>query len=445
VFDLVLRGATIVEADKMLRADLCVLGHRVAALIDPGTPVSAKVERRVDGCYLLPGLVDAHVHLRDPGLTHKEDFESGTRAAAAGGVTTLLVMPTDDPWTDSIDTYVDKRRIAQGRLRVDVGLQVALRRDARNLQAIQALSPVSFEIFTADVPTAYLHDTQASLLHALKSVKQVDTLACVSPGDQSILDSVAKGGVVEFLASRSPLAEATGIAKIVLAAAEARTRVHVRQTNSALGIETFRRMRDLADVSIETTPQCLFFTADDYAKLGADLKASPPMRAADDRAALLGALREGLIDIVATDHAPHTRAEKTAAYPSFADIPGGMPGVQTMLASMLHFVASGDITLSALVRMCSTNPARRFGIGNRKGTLACGSDADILVVDPRLKTQIAHADQLSRAGYTAFDGLRVPGKLTAVYLRGTLIHENDQAAAREPTGIVIGASEHGPA
>jgi dihydroorotase len=95
--------------------------------------------------------------------------------------------------------------------------------------------------------------------------------------------------------------------------------------------------------------------------------------------------------------------------------------------------------------MCSTNPARRFGIGNRKGTLACGSDADILVVDPRLKTQIAHADQLSRAGYTAFDGLRVPGKLTAVYLRGTLIHENDQAAAPEPTGIVIGALENGPA
>lgn len=443
MFDLMLRGATIVEASGTRRADLCVSDGRVAALLDPQTPAAARVEQRVDGCYLLPGLVDAHVHLRDPGLTHKEDFASGTRAAAAGGVTTLLDMPTDDPWTDSADTFVDKQRIAQGRLHVDVGLQAALRRDAADLRAIRELAPVSFEIFTADVPDAYLHDTQASLLHALKAVKPLDTLAGVSPGDQSILNSVAQGGVGAFLASRSPLAEATGIARIVLAAAEAKTRVHVRQTNSALGIATYRRMRDLADVSIETTPQCLLFTADDYARLGADLKASPPMRAAQDRDALLAALREGLIDIVATDHAPHSRAEKTASYDRFADIPGGMPGVQTLLATLLHFVASGDIDLPALVRMASTNPARRFGIGDRKGSLACGRDADILVLDPRLDTRIAHADQLSRAGYTPFDGMRVPGRLAAVYLRGVPIYESGRTAPPAPMGKVIGASNHG--
>lgn len=443
MFDLVLRGAKIVEACGTLRADLCVSDGRVAALLDPDTPAAAKVERRVDGCYLLPGLVDAHVHLRDPGLTHKEDFTSGTRAAAVGGVTTLLDMPTDDPWTDSIDTFVDKQRIARGRLHVDLGLQVALRRDATQLEAIRALGPVSFEIFTADVAAGYLHDTQASLLHALRSVKPLDTLACVSPGDQSILEAVAKGGVAEFLASRSPLAEATGIAKIILAAAQAQTRVHVRQTNSALGIDTFRRMRGLADVSIETTPQCLLFTSDDYVTQGADLKASPPMRTAQDRDALLAALRDGVVDIVATDHAPHSRAEKTATYGSFADIPGGMPGVQTLLATMLHFVATGDIDLPALVRMCSTNPAQRFGIGERKGTLARGRDADILVLDPRLDTRITHADQFSRAGYTPFDGMRVPGRLTSVYLRGTLIDESGRTATPEPTGQVIGATKHG--
>ncbi|SAL29999.1 dihydroorotase [Caballeronia sordidicola] len=443
MFDLVLRGAAIVESSGTVCADLCVTDGRVAALLDPETPAAAKAVRRVDGCYLLPGLVDAHVHLRDPGLTHKEDFESGTRAAAAGGVTTLLDMPTDDPWTDSVGTFVDKQRLAHGRLHVDVGLQVALRRDASDLQAIRALGPVSFEIFTADVPAAYLHDTQALLMRALELVKPLDTLACVSPGDQSILNSVAKGGIDAFLASRPPLAEATGIAKIILAAAEARTPVHVRQTNSALGIATYRRMRGLADVSIETTPQCLLFTAGDYATQGADLKASPPARAPEDRDALLAALRDGMIDMVATDHAPHTRAEKAAVYESFADIPGGMPGVQTLLATMLHFVASGDIDLPALVRMCSTNPARRFGIGNRKGSLARGHDADILVLDPRLDTHIAHADQLSRAGYTPFDGMRVPGRLTAVYLRGMLMHEHGRTAAMEPAGKVIGASKHG--
>jgi len=443
VFDLVLRGATIVEASGTLRADLCVSGGRVAALLDPETPATAKIERRVDGCYLLPGLVDAHVHLREPGLTHKEDFASGTRAAAAGGVTTLLDMPTDEPWTDSVESLIEKQRLAEGRLHVDVGFQVALRRDARDLLAVRALHPVSVEVFTADVPAAYLHDTQASLMHALNLVRPLGVLACVSPGDQSLLEAAPTGGVDAFLASRPPLAEASGIARTILAAAEANARVHLRQTNSALGIATWRRMRDLADTSIETTPQCLLFTADDYAEIGADLKASPPMRSAEDRDALLAALREGLIDIVATDHAPHARAEKRAHYGSFADVPGGMPGVQTLLATMLHFVATGDIDLPALVRMCSANPAQRFGIGDRKGALAWGQDADILVLDPRLDTRISHAEQLSRAGYTPFDGMQVPGRLTAVFLRGALIYEEGRLAVSAPAGAIIGASNHG--
>jgi dihydroorotase len=387
--------------------------------------------------------VDAHVHLRDPGLTHKEDFESGTRAAAAGGVTTLLDMPTDDPWTDGVESYLDKQRLAAGRLHVDVGLQVALRRDATELRALRALGPVSVEVFTADVPDAYLHDTQSALMHALERLRPLDILACVSPGDQSLLEAVTKGGADAFTASRPPLAEASGIAKAILAAADAKTRIHIRQSNSALGVATFRRMRGLADVSIETTPQCLLFTADDYAVLGADIKASPPMRSAEDRDALLAALREGLIDIVATDHAPHTRAEKQAHYDAFADIPGGMPGVQTLLATMLHFVATGDIDLPALVRMCSTNPAQRFGIGSRKGALAKGRDADILVLDPRRQTRVSHAEQLSRAGYTPFDGMQVPGRLTAVFLRGALVYEEGRLVAPSPTGKIIGASDHG--
>jgi dihydroorotase len=136
-------------------------------------------------------------------------------------------------------------------------------------------------------------------------------------------------------------------------------------------------------------------------------------------------------------------AEKRAHYGSFADIPGGMPGVQTLLATMLHFVATGDIDLPALIRMCSANPAQRFGIGDRKGSLARGRDADILVLDPRLDTRISHAEQLSRAGYTPFDGMQVPGRLTAVFLRGALICEEGQLAASAPAGAIIGASNHG--
>jgi dihydroorotase len=170
------------------------------------------------------------------------------------------------------------------------------------------------------------------------------------------------------------------------------------------------------------------------------------MRAEDDRIALLAALREGLIDIVATDHAPHARAEKAAPYARFADVPGGMPGVQTLLATMLHFVESGDIDLPALVRMCASNPAQRFGLGHRKGALAVGYDADVLVLDPAQRTVIANAAQHSRAGYTPFDGMRVQGRLIDVYLRGELIHsEAGLAADVSPAGRVIGEFRHGHA
>jgi dihydroorotase len=198
-------------------------------------------------------------------------------------------------------------------------------------------------------------------------------------------------------------------------------------------------LRDLADVSIETTPQCLFFTAADYAQHGANLKASPPMRERADVDAMRAAMRDGLIDIIATDHAPHAREEKAAHYDAFADVPGGMPGVQTLLATMLHFVETGDIDLPALVRMCSANPARRFGLGERKGALMPGRDADILVLDPAQTTRIANADQLSRAAYTPFDGMQVQGRLSAVYLRGVQVDD------MKPAGQVIGDEAHGHA
>jgi dihydroorotase len=440
MFDLLLRGGTVVNTKGALRADLAVTAGRVAALLAPDEPASARAERRVDGCYLLPGLVDAHVHLREPGLTHKEDFVSGTRAAAAGGVTTLLDMPTDDPWTSTASELRDKMRQASGRLHVDVGFQVAMKRDIAELEALRALRPVSFEVFTADVPAPFLHDTQDDLVRALTALKPLDVLACVSPGDQSILNSArGDGSIAAFLASRPPLAEASGIANAVLAAADTGARVHVRQSNSALGMTTWRRMRDLADVSIETTPQCVLFTSDDYAQHGANLKASPPMRDLADLDAMRSALRDGVIDIVATDHAPHAPAEKAAHYDAFADVPGGMPGVQTLLATMLHFVASGDIDLPALVRMCSANPARRFGLEAQKGALLPGRDADILVLDPSQSTLISNADQLSRAGYTPFDGMRVQGRLTAVFLRGVQIDGNTA-----PAGHVLG-EPHGHA
>jgi dihydroorotase len=416
-------GGAVVGADGRTDASVAIRGGRIVALIPPGEPVEARRVVDVRGCVLLPGLVDAHAHLREPGLTHKEDFSSGTHAAALGGVTTVLDMPTDDPWTATPAQLSEKMHLAQGRLHVDVGFQVALRRSLADIEGLRALAPVSFELFTADVPDPFLFQTPDAVAQALGALAGTGILVGVSPGDQSILAGAAAretgGTIAAFLASRPPLAEANGVARALLAASATGARIHVRQVNSALGLDTWRRMRSLADASVETTPQNLFFTAADYeTPRGASLKASPPLRTQADVIALRAALKAGLVDIVGTDHAPHAPDEKAGAYPAFADIPGGMPGLQTLLATMLRLVQDEVIGLPDIARMCAENPAERFGLAGRKGRIAPGRDADILVLDVDRDSAIRNDEQVSKAGATPFDGWTVRGRLQRVFLRG---------------------------
>ncbi|CDX58886.1 Amidohydrolase [Mesorhizobium plurifarium] len=440
MFDTLVRGGTVVNADGLSRGDIGIAAGKVAAIIAPDEAAEAGTVVDASGSFVLPGLVDAHVHLRDPGLTHKEDFSSGTHAAALGGVTTVLDMPTDEPWTATAEQLADKMATAEGRIHVDVGLQAVVSRDLSLVPRLLDRAPVSFELFTADVPDAFLFATLDKVAEALKAFTGADTLIGISPGDQSILTGSSErdrsGTITAFLDSRPPLAEANGIARALVAAASAEARIHVRQINSELGVETWSRLRGIADASVETTPQNLFFTAQDYETQGANLKASPPLRSSHDVDALRAALGAGLIDIVATDHAPHAPAEKAARYAAFADIPGGMPGLQTLLPAMLRLIDEGLIGLPDLVRMCSSNPAERFGIGRRKGRIAAGYDADLLIVDPRRSSIIANADQVSRAGYTPFDGWTVKARLTSVFLRGIEIVRDGRLVGRAQGKIV---------
>ncbi|SAK48984.1 dihydroorotase [Caballeronia fortuita] len=437
MFDLILRGAKLVDANGERCADLAIIDQKIAALLAPGTPAETRATRDVRGLVILPGLVDTHVHLCDPGYTHKEDFDSGTRAAALGGVTTLLDMPTDLPITTHASDLREKMTLAGGRIHVDVGFQVAKLRDHPSIDDVRALDPVSFELFMAGVPEAYRHDTQEALMNSLKALRPLNTLACISPGDHSLQSApqtdTGRAGLNALLASRPPVFEAAGIANAVLAAAATGARVHLRQGNSKLGVDTWRRLRDLADVSIETTPQALLLTEDVYDERRNFFKALPPFRPEGDRVALLAAVREGLIDMLVTDHAPHAHAEKAAHYDDFRDVPSGMPGVQTFLATLLHLVERGEITLRDIAKLCAHNPAQRFGLGATKGLLAPGYDADLLLLDPERSTTLRNEDQRSKARYTPFDGMHVSWSLAAVYLRGALKGETTPANGRVVT------------
>jgi dihydroorotase len=445
VLDLIIRGGVVIGPDRQTRADLAIVNGRVAALLPSSAPAEAAATLDATGKLLLPGLIEAHAHFREPGLTHKEDFASGSRAAIAGGVTTVLVMPTDDPWTETEEQFLAKRALAEGRIHCDVGLQIALGRGLLDLDSLVALGAVSFELFTADVPDAFLHGDTAAMERAIAAVAAAGGTVAVSPGDQKLLEQrlaalAGADGVDAFVASRPPLGEAAGIVRAAVVAAATGARVHVRQTGSALGIAAFRRLKDLADLSIETSPQCLLYDRAAYDRFGRWIKASPPLREPADREALIAALADGTIDVVATDHAPHAREEKLAAE-SFMAVPGGMPGVQTLLPALLHLVERGVIDLRRLVSVASTAPAARFGLAQRKGRLAPGFDADVLVLDPAGRTLVRDADQLSRPGYTVFDGLAVPYRLERVLLRGVEVYGPSGVAATRH-GTVLAAAWH---
>ncbi|PZO81451.1 MAG: dihydroorotase [Mesorhizobium amorphae] len=445
MFDLVLRGATVVSADGMTRADVAVLDGKVAAIYAPGLKTEARETHDLAGMLLLPGLVDSHVHFRDPGMVWKEDFTSGTKAALAGGVTTALVMPTDDPWTVSPDDLAAKRRLAQGRVFCDVALQVAAAKPLRDAAALVAGGAVSFELFTSDVPAAFRHDTMRSLDEAFVAIAAAGGRVCVSPGDQSLLDSEVeklvpgRSSAADFIRSRPALAEVSGIASAVAVSKARDVPVHLRHTSSRESVELFRKLKPGTRATIETGVQGLIFTGDDYARLGPMAKASPPWRGVGDRAALREALADGTIDIVVTDHAPHLLAEKEVLAHDFTAVPGGFPGLQTFLPAMLSLVDEGLIALPDLVRLVSTRPAEIFGLGRRKGRIAEGFDADFAVLDPALPCVVPESGFHSKSDYSPFAGLRASASLVGVYLRGERVVSKDEGMATEPMGRVLGA------
>jgi dihydroorotase len=442
MFDALIRGGSLVGPAGIEPKSLAINGGKISALLDPCAASEARETIDAEGMLILPGLVDAHVHFREPGLVHKEGFATGSRAAAAGGVTTVMVMPTDNPMTMTPEQFLEKKELATGACHVDFALQAGLGPDVGHVRALAELGAVSFEIFLADLAPPMLVSRMADLLACLRAVADVHSVAGITPGDDSITQTLSaaaqakpKKERLDFPRSRPPIAEAISLAQACLAVAETGARAHIRQISCAQSVAVLRALAP-KQLSSEVTPHNLLLEEQELERQGPVAKVAPPLRPAPDLQAVLGALRERIIHIVATDHAPHLPEEKRAGEADIWKAPGGFPGVQTLLPLMLRLVGDGALTYQDLVRCCCEAPARLFDLYPQKGTLEIGADADVVIVDPKRPFTIRNEDQESKARQTPFAGWTAPASPVLAMLRGKIIMRDGKPVG-QPAGRFV--------
>lgn len=428
MFDLVIRDAKLVHSLGTSNGHIGVRAGKLEAIAPPADRLEGREEIDASGKYLLPGLVDAHVHI--PGFVlskHLDDFVSATKAAAAGGVTTILLMPTDDPRTATPRYFEIKRDSGIGHSYVDYALQALVGPKTERIEEMANLGAISFELFLAygGMPHFIIGNDDYELERVMRLVREVGAIAGVTPHSPSLITRLTAlhrddpSPTVETRAeTRTVLSETLGISRACAAAERTGTAIHIRALSSIPSIEIVKRFRSLAQITAEVMSHHLLFDAEDAKRMGSYGVITPPLRHAADRSALRQGLRDGTIEMVVSDHSPCLRADKERGQQDIWKAPPGMPGLQTLCASMLALVDDGHLSLSDLVRSCCENPARAFRLHPRKGEITVGADADLIILDPNQKTLVRDADQFSKADYTTLNGRTINWAIERVFVRG---------------------------
>ncbi|MGF7006104.1 dihydroorotase [Aminobacter sp. BE322] len=413
-FDLILKGGTVVNHDGIGVRDVGVTNGRIAAI---GDLTAASAGETIDcrGLHILPGVVDSQVHFREPGLEHKEDLETGSRAAVLGGVTAVFEMPNTNPLTTSEATLADKVSRATARMHCDFAFWVGGTRDnAGDVAELERLpGAAGIKVFMGSSTGDLLVEDDEGVASILRNTRR---RAAFHSEDEFRLRERQNLRVENDPSShpvwRDEIAALQCTERLVRIARETRARIHVLHISTAEEIAFLEHHKDVA--TCEATPHHLTMSSDDYARLGTLLQMNPPVRAARHRDCIWHGIGQGVVDVLGSDHAPHTLAEKAKPYPAS---PSGMTGVQTLVPIMLDHVNAGRLTLERFVDLSSHGPNRIFGMA-RKGRIAAGYDADFTVVDMKRKETITNAQAGSKAGWTPYDGKEVTGWPVGTIVRG---------------------------
>lgn len=436
MYDLLIKNARVVTADEVIAAAVAVKEGKIAAVLDGEAPVAARQVLDLAGKYLLPGVIDCHVHFNEPGYTWREEFAQGSRAAAAGGVTTVIDMPMQNrpPVTDR-EIFEHKAALLRGKSAVDYGFWGALvKHNLDKLNGLQEAGALAFKCFMCNPGKDYTALDTAEIEQALVTLREFDGLAGFHCEDYDMIEQLQAGSLAagktgrrDYLAARPVEAEIKAVKDIVALLDKTEGRAHICHVSHPAVAEVIRRakVRGL-DITAETCVHYLLFTGEDLVKEGPRFKCSPPLRTDGDRERLWDYVLDGTLDCICSDHSPCAPGEKAEDSPAGTfGAWGGISGVQTSVQAFWDLaVTQKGADPSLVARAMSINPAAIFGLNGVKGAVMPGRDADFTVIDPQKKWKITAGELHYKHKFSAFTGLSGTGAPVLTIVRGQLVMED---------------------
>lgn len=412
--DLIIRNGTVVSHRGIDQLDIAIANEKIIA-IGSMSGISAAEEIDASGLHVLPGVIDSQVHFREPGLEHKEDLATGTAAAALGGVTAIFEMPNTNPLTLTAADMADKVRRGREKAWTDFAFFIgAAAENVENLPMLERQEGVSgVKLFMGSSTGSLLVDNDADIRKVLKA--GVRRVAIHAEDEPRLLERrhLAVDTVHNHPVWRDVTVAYKATERVLKIARETGRRIHVLHITTKDEMALLAQYKDIA--TVETTPQHLTLSAPDcYDQLGSYAQMNPPIRSEEHRLGIWQGLRDGVVDVIGSDHAPHTKEEKAQAYPAS---PSGMPGVQTLLPLMLDHHNKGELSLSHLMDLTSAGPARIYNVAG-KGRIALGYDGDLTLVDLGRKQEITGDWLASKCGWSPFEGKTVQGWPVGTIIRG---------------------------
>lgn len=440
--DLVLYNGKIYTTEGFTEAGIAIDNGRIFKIAkDTNLPKSSS-KINLNEHLVLPGLIDSHVHLRDQERAYREDFFTGTRAAAAGGFSLVLDMPNNKPVTMDVQSLRERMKLAEKRLLVNVAFYSAFPETLNDIRSIVNEGAVAFKLFLLEKIGGLNIDDDAAMLQAFNEVGRASVPVAVHAEDKETFEAEVKrmqsenhSDIYAYLKAHSPDVEAKAVQRVIRLAGKSKTHVHLCHISSVQSLSLIKMAKDAGvNVTCEVTPHHLLLASKDLKRYKSLAVTIPPVRTREDLKALWSALRQGLIDTLGSDHAPHAMKEKKPE--SVWKVKPGIAGLETTIPLLLTQVNKGRLTMAELVQLTSEKPAKIFHLNNR-GALSKGCYADLVVVDIKREHEIDSSKFYSKAKFSPFDGWKAKGKPVKTFVNGHLVMDEGEIFAKPGTGQII--------